>query len=339
MSIRAVHAVVAIATSLIVVSYSAHAGFEETIPPENLRQYAPEIVKGNRPVVIRITQPMIWGLRDKPDQGGDVYTFDLDPSKLSSVQQDIVRKWVQDGRKVWFWGYYDAERYATLFHDTIMCSREHQTPTTLSSHPVNTDVESLDFRLNVKWGATTDIGEWSPVLVKYPPETEVIASDKNGVVAGRIPYGRGSLYVALFGNYWTDGKDRDRWSLNFQQWMLDYRVPGAAETKLGIGTNASEPGVSVPQDRILLKNGDTISGRILIDKFTVKTSYADLSFDLSQVETVVLEGAGQNIELMVLRTGDKLSGVIGPETVKIELTGGQETEIEKDKIKEIVLQQ
>lgn len=72
--------------------------------------------------------------------------------------------------------------------------------------------------------------------------------------------------------------------------------------------------------------------------FIIKTSYTDLSFDLTQVETVVLEGAGQNVEMLILRTGDKLSGIVGPDKVKIELTGGQETEIEKEKIKEIVLQ-
>ena len=53
---------------------SATAGYEETIPPEILRQYDPAIVKNQKPIVVCITQPMIWGLRDKPDQGGDIYS-------------------------------------------------------------------------------------------------------------------------------------------------------------------------------------------------------------------------------------------------------------------------
>ena len=64
-----------------------------------------------------------------------------------------------------------------------------------------------------------------------------------------------------------------------------------------------------------------------------------MEFDLKQIESIVLEGAVQNIEMIVLRNGDKLSGVVGPLSVKIKLAGEQETEIEKDKIKEISVQQ
>ncbi len=314
----------------------ALAGYEETIPPEILRRYEPEIVSNKRPVVVRITQAMIWGLRDQPDQGGDVYSFDLDPAKLSSVQVDVIRRWVRDGRKILFWGYADARKYCMLLSDQIEYSERKETqPYTLSKHPVNTDVRNLSFSMQI--GTSRSYRDnCTACLVRYPPETEVVASCKIGVVAGRIPYGRGAIYVALHGENWNKGRDKDRWTLNFRQWMLGYRVPGAAETTTG---GASDSKDAPPQDRILLKNGDTISGRILIEAFTIKTSYADLSFELPQVETVILEGAGQNIEVLVLRTGDKLSGVVGPDKVKLRLASGQETEIEKEKIKEIVLQQ
>lgn len=321
---------------IVVVTGLAFAGgYENAVPPEILRRYEPSIVKNERPIVVRITQAMIFGLRDKPDQSGDVYTFHLDPSEISSVQTEIVRKWVRDGHDVLFWGCADAARYSVLFSDAIQYDSNKWPGTlepSLSKHAVNTDVRNLDFTF---YGAGAP---FLPVLSKYPANTEVIASHNKGVIAGRIPYGRGNIYVALFADNWNKGTDKNRWTLNFRQWMLGYRVPGAAETSLGSDARASGKPAQA-QDRILLKNGDIVSGRLLVENFTVKTSYANLSFDIKQVETVILEGGGQNIEVLVLRTGDRLSGVVGPNRIKVKLTGGQETDIEKDKVKEIVLQQ
>jgi ankyrin repeat protein len=104
----------------------------------------------------------------------------------------------------------------------------------------------------------------------------------------------------------------------------------------GSTTSSSNPNAILSQDRIMLKNGDIITGNIYINNITIKTSYAELTFTPDKVASIILKGAGQNIEYLLLRTGDKLSGIIGPDKVKIELAGGQYTEIEKDKIKKIV---
>ena len=61
-----------------------------------------------------------------------------------------------------------------------------------------------------------------------------------------------------------------------------------------------------------------------------------LSFQLDEIARIVLEGGTQNTESLYLQNGDKLSGVIEPETILVHLIGGQEAEIDKDKIKEIV---
>ena len=134
------------------------------------------------------------------------------------------------------------------------------------------------------------------------------------------------------------GPDADRWKLNFFQWMLGFRVPGAAETAVAVQPSPSSTTPTNPQDRILLKNGDTISGTLLTEAFTVETSYAKLTFKLSEVASIILEGAGQNVELLVLANGDKLSGQIQPQTIKVRLAGGQDSVIQKDKIKEIQVQ-
>ena len=102
----------------------------------------------------------------------------------------------------------------------------------------------------------------------------------------------------------------------------------------GISNDDKQSG-HVESDKIVLKNGDTVSGKIITNQFSVKTSYASLSFNLDQIASISLEGGGQNIESLSLRTGDKLSGSIGPDTITILLSTGQETSIEKEKIKSI----
>lgn len=270
------------------IEYKLAAGYEDTIPPEILRRYEPAIVKHERPVIVRITQPMIFGLRDKPDQGGDVYTFDFYPTELSSVQQETIRKWVRDGRNVLFWGCNDAQGYADLFRDAITLSHRPLERCDLNKHPVNTDVQHIEFGhvseyedhtlpLLTRFGSIDGTlpqpryflpllerepyafqtllgkqhpgsGPWLYSLTKYPPDTEVIVSCTNGVVAGRVPYGRGNIYFQLHGSRYP-GADWDRWTLNFNHWMLGFPVPGAVETTLG-SSNRPEGKVAEPQDRI-----------------------------------------------------------------------------------------
>ena len=98
--------------------------------------------------------------------------------------------------------------------------------------------------------------------------------------------------------------------------------------------------VAGQMDRILLKNGDVVTGKIVTQTFEVKTSYGgSLSFTHRDVKSVSIEGGGLNIDIIFLRNGDKLSGVVYTDTIAIQLADQQKTElsISKDKIKEIQL--
>lgn len=206
----------------------------DTIPPEILNSYDPDIVSGKRPVIVRINKEMIWNLRESPDLGGDVYSFDLQPSALSSVQQDIIKTWVKNGKKILFFGFEEVKNYAMLFEDAITYDTNKNLGNVeyiLASHPVNIGVRNVKFY-------NYDGSIWPKIsflLDTYPSDTEALVSieylslktlaRKTGIVAGRIPYGSGSIYVALIGNQWKKGTDGDRWLLNFLQWMLDKRLP------------------------------------------------------------------------------------------------------------------
>ena len=90
-----------------------------------------------------------------------------------------------------------------------------------------------------------------------------------------------------------------------------------------------------PYDRILLKNGDMISGMVRNETFSIKTSYASLQFPPDKLASIELEGAGANLDQIVLSVGDKMSGVLETAKIKVQLTAGGDAEIDKDKIKAI----
>ena len=310
--------------------------YDNTIPPEILRQYNSDVLSDKRPKLVTINQSMIWALRDQPDQGGDVYNLDLDTEKISTIQKKILIDWVKEGRNIFLWGAETCYKYKAFFDGLTWGLSDKNESVQLSKHPVNTDCSSLNFLYSKIYVC----------LKQYPPNSEVIASCRSGIVAGKIPFGHGNIYFVCNDQdhrsikartHWESGTDRYRWELNFMQWILGHRVPGAADTQVGTGSETLI--TKDPLDRVLLKNGDTISGKLNTDKFIVQTSYATLTFEGKQIDSILLEGEGQNIEMIVLRNGDKLSGKIGPDKIIVILAGGQETEIEKDKIKQILFQQ
>jgi hypothetical protein len=111
--------------------------------------------------------------------------------------------------------------------------------------------------------------------------------------------------------------------------------------KLLAGTSPISGVKSVTQaDRIILKNGDVVTGELLTPIFTIRTSYGgSITFNRTDIKVIAIEGGGQNIDTILLRNGDKLSGVVGPDSINIRLEDKQSTKlnISKDKIKEINL--
>jgi hypothetical protein len=102
-------------------------------------------------------------------------------------------------------------------------------------------------------------------------------------------------------------------------------------------SNQPSQTISKKVDRVILKNGDTISGKILTEVLNLKTSYGDLKFKISDVSVINLEGgSAQNIDSVILKVGDKVSGVLQNTTIKLKMNNGNEIVISKDKIKDIM---
>ena len=195
--------------------------YKDTVPSEVLKLYHKDIVSGSRPKVVTVTQTMIQSLVKESERGGDVYRFNFDVSDLSAFEKNILLGWIKNGQKIILWGSEDIWKYAPLFSDKIKVSGRKGLEVTLANHPVNTDVKDITFK---------DKGNAYVYLSGCPVGTEIIACVKEDILSGRVPYGQGSIYFAGLGEYWDSGKDKDRWTLNFYQWMLGLSVPGSAGT-------------------------------------------------------------------------------------------------------------
>jgi len=88
-------------------------------------------------------------------------------------------------------------------------------------------------------------------------------------------------------------------------------------------------------DQILLKNGDAISGQIMTKAFKLRTPYSTLKFRTSQIGYLDFEGAGKTRDVMGLRTGDKLSGVLEVGSINLLMRSGTEVYLNKEMIRKI----
>ena len=115
--------------------------------------------------------------------------------------------------------------------------------------------------------------------------------------------------------------------------------PGKSEIAL-----SSSPDVSVvldlkrPSDTdiLLLRNGDQLTGTILNENFSLRTSYASLQFHNRILAGVDLEGGSNNIERIVTVNGNQFSGFIDDPVVVFKLQAGATIQIRREKILKIV---
>jgi len=122
----------------------------------------------------------------------------------------------------------------------------------------------------------------------------------------------------------------------FGNWSMSHTQVKQLSFQVGDSMAPQSAAETSEYDQVLMKNGDALSGRILTTNFTLRTSYGTHNFQTKQIQTINLEGGGQNIDIVLLRIGDKLSGVIENAAVKMEMRSGTQVELSKDKVKDII---
>lgn len=330
-----------------------YAADEDLIPPEILKQMDTDIRAGKRPTIATVRQSDIFGLRDQPRFEADFVRFDFDLQKVSSVQREILRAWLEAGYRPLLVRGQQISKYASLLapavsvtsadadnRDRSKVSSTDPSDTTsfnglLTRHKVNTGCKQVGFRAGrSRWYGTTSSRSYQYFpfgLSELPPDAQVVAEYTKGeALAGSFSIGKGTV---VFLSDLGEAPDNRRWLLNFWHWALGFPVPQAAET--GVAGVSLSPVQASTYDTITLKNGDTLTGKIKNEQFTIKTSYADLTFQRDKIDKMDFEGAGANVDTLILRVGDKMSGTLLSETITITLHGGQDSEIAKDKIKTI----
>ena len=88
-------------------------------------------------------------------------------------------------------------------------------------------------------------------------------------------------------------------------------------------------------DRIVLRNGDELTGKVTDATCSIKTSYATLTFTTSEIGSIQVEGQSASTDVLGLRVGDRMSGAIQNETFTIHLTAGTDAQIKKSDIRTI----
>jgi hypothetical protein len=306
----------------------------ETIPPEILQQYDPGIISGERPEFAVVRNEDIWDLREHPDRGGDLVLLDLNIHKLSSPQIETIKNWVRKGARVYLNSRDSVYRLIKpifgMNHESLGYVRQTQSvysrPYPNEVHPVMTDVESGILCRSTCLGVTG-----------LPQErTVILSADKSHtiVMIGAFKYGKGHIYFNTLTNPY--GRDLERFQLNLRQWLIGKKVPGSATTEMFGYTSL---GVSQEQlerhDLLTLRNGDSLSGTILNESFTIETTYATLSFPKKEIKRIIFESERAEIQIMELGRGDILRGVIRNKIIHIDIPSAGENPIEQDKIREI----
>ncbi|MFA7126349.1 MAG: hypothetical protein WC182_02140 [Bacilli bacterium] len=314
--------------------------YEDTIPPEILAQMDKEILSGKRPTFAFITETDIFSLRENPKFDADFVRFNFEPGYLSSIQTQILLNWIEGGfNRIYFYGS-EINKYAHYLPSSsnstyIDSGNSKSLSIPLQNHVVNTDCKIVYFKseLNPNASISKNLSKnRANALKNLSPGSSAIAQTKGGeVVAGCVRHesGGGETYFRVG----TNGVDSDRWRLNYWHWALGLPVPGAADDTIYGSSSISTLAEAVRYDQIILKNNDTITGIILDEEFSIRTSYTFLTFKNDTIDKIEFEGSTTNLDIIILRLGDKISGNLENSSVHIMLNSGQEITIDNDKIK------
>lgn len=307
---------------------------QDTIPPEILKQFDKDILSGKRPKIAKMAQGNIFSLRTNPKFDADFVRLAFNPGKLSKVQKEIFAKWLEGGHsKILLLGV-DKKTYAA-----ILGVQAHMHSSKKPKH--------YPLEINSRTQPTVDvdkaIGLQSPyhaVGIKEGSSSSLVSVARYSATSAAMGFFTTGKTKVYFMPLELKGPDADRLRLNFYQWAMGLKVPGAANTNVA-GASATTAATLEEQgryDKLSLRNGDTVSGTLTSKTITVKASYGQVEFPLGKIARLLIEGEGKNVDAIILKNGDMISGVIEEGDFLVKLTNDKVISISKDKIQEIVLQ-
>lgn len=85
-------------------------------------------------------------------------------------------------------------------------------------------------------------------------------------------------------------------------------------------------------DILLLRNGDKLTGTILNENFSIRTSYAQIKLNNKIIAGIDLEGGANNIESVITVNNNKFSGFIDDPIFVFKLQSGPQIQIRREKV-------
>lgn len=313
------------------------------VPPEVKQQ----MVKTNVIIITEENKDVVWDLRpDQHPDRADYVILKLEFSKLESDMVDILREWVRSGKGaiVSTSNVHPTERI--FFSKEELTSKQHQggeivVSSSPGAHPITHAVKKATFQRQ-RLGCPYTLERQR--TMKFVP---VLESSEGKIWAAAAKYGEGRVVVFASSIYYApilqntdclNKYDNERFAINLDQWLAGYPVPGVHGHSAAITGSEEHRKVSKKKfDSMYMKNGDVISGDVLTETFKLKTSYGELEFKATDIRSIKFEGGGgNNVDVIILKVGDKLSGVMQNDKVLVKLSSGVEITLEKDKMKEII---
>ena len=92
-------------------------------------------------------------------------------------------------------------------------------------------------------------------------------------------------------------------------------------------------------DILLLKNGDKLTGTVLNENFSIRTSYAHIVVESKYIAGINLEGGANNIESIITVNNNRFSGLIDDAFISFKLTSGLQLEIGREHLLKIIFRQ
>lgn len=108
--------------------------------------------------------------------------------------------------------------------------------------------------------------------------------------------------------------------------------PPGAQPALQKSRTDAQPMTS---DRIVLWNGDSLSGQIQTNPFPLRTAYGNFRIEASQIVSIEFDPTRPTVATVLLKNGDRLSGTVEVETVRFTLLSGETASFEGKTIKNI----
>ena len=105
------------------------------------------------------------------------------------------------------------------------------------------------------------------------------------------------------------------------------------DNRLGIVLDSERPSNT---DIILLRNGDKLTGTILNNSFSIRTSYAKIKLNNRSIAGIDLEGGKNNIEAIITVNNNRFSGFIDDPLFVFKLQSGAKIKVRREKVLKVI---